>query len=63
MNGSTITPGMIDAHSHLMFYGITEREYVNLRDPGIQTVEDVVAKIEQYLATARTNSEFWPLKE
>ena len=29
--GFTITPGMIDAHSHLMFYGVAMQEYVDLR--------------------------------
>lgn len=47
LQGSCVTPGMIDAHSHLMFYGISVNEYVNLRDPGTQSVEDVLAKIEE----------------
>ena len=46
LNGLTVTPGIIDAHSHILFYGITENEYVNLREAGTHTIEDVVNKIE-----------------
>ena len=46
LNGKCMTPGMIDAHTHLMYYGQGELDYVNLRPPEVQTVEDVVAKIE-----------------
>jgi len=45
MNGLTITPGMIDAHSHLMYYGVGENDYVNLRGKDTKSIEDVVAKI------------------
>jgi len=31
LNGKTVTPGMIDAHLHLMYYGQAENDYVNLR--------------------------------
>lgn len=47
LNGLCMTPGMIDAHTHLMYYGQGEIDYVNLRPPGVQTVEDLVAKIEE----------------
>jgi predicted amidohydrolase YtcJ len=47
LDGLTVTPGIIDAHSHLMFYGVTVNEYVNLREIGTQTIADVVVKIEE----------------
>ena len=53
LKGLTMTPGIIDAHTHLLFYGITENEYVSLRDPGLQSVEDVVAKIEEAVQNAQ----------
>jgi len=45
LNGLCMTPGMIDAHTHLMYYGQGEIDYVNLRPPEVQTVEDLAAKI------------------
>lgn len=45
LNGRTVTPGMIDAHLHLMYYGQGENDYVNLRNAA--TVPDVVALIEE----------------
>jgi len=46
LNGRCMTPGMIDAHTHLMYYGQGEIDYVNLRPPEVQTIEDLVEKIE-----------------
>lgn len=45
LRGKTVTPGLIDAHTHLMYYGQAENDYVNLRPPEVQSIEDVVAKI------------------
>ncbi|MBN2102887.1 amidohydrolase family protein [bacterium] len=47
LKGKCMTPGIIDAHTHLMYYGQGEIDYVNLRPPEVQTVEDLVAKIEE----------------
>jgi predicted amidohydrolase YtcJ len=44
LNGRTVTPGMIDAHLHLMYYGQAEKDYVNLRH--LDTIDQVVAAIE-----------------
>ena len=43
LNGRTVTPGMIDAHLHLMYYGQAENDYVNLRC--YDTIEEVVRAI------------------
>ncbi len=45
LNGYTVTPGMIDAHLHLMYYGQSENDFVNLRSA--TTIEQVVDAIEQ----------------
>ena len=45
LNGKCMTPGMIDAHTHLMYYGQGELDYVNLRPPDVQNIDDLVAKI------------------
>jgi len=44
LNGLTVTPGMIDAHLHLMYYGQAENDYVNLRNAN--TIAEVVSAIE-----------------
>ncbi len=50
LNGRCVTPGMIDAHLHLQYYGQTENEYVNLRPPRAETIEDVVDLIAEDVA-------------
>ena len=47
LNGRTVTPGMIDAHLHLMYYGQAEKDFVNLRPPEVNNIEEVVAAIEE----------------
>jgi predicted amidohydrolase YtcJ len=47
LNGRTVTPGMIDSHLHLMYYGQVENDYVNLRPPKVNNIEDVVKAIEE----------------
>jgi len=50
LDGLTVTPGMIDAHSHLMYYGQAENDYVNLRPPEVTTIAEIIAKIEERIA-------------
>lgn len=50
LNGRCVTPGMIDAHLHLQYYGQTENDYVNLRPPHAETIEDVVNLIAEEVA-------------
>ncbi len=47
LNGRTVTPGMIDAHLHLMYYGQGENDFVNLRPPAVTNIRQVVDKIKQ----------------
>ncbi|MBN1780091.1 amidohydrolase family protein [bacterium] len=44
LNGRTVTPGMIDSHLHLMYYGQAEKDYVNLRT--CNSIIEVVTAIE-----------------
>jgi len=50
LGGKTVTPGLIDAHTHLMYYGQAENEYVNLRPPEVTSIAEIVAKIEERVA-------------
>ena len=45
LNGRTVTPGMIDAHLHLMYYGQAENDYVNLRH--LKNIAEVISAIEE----------------
>jgi len=51
LNGLTVTPGIIDAHAHLMYYGQAENDFVNLRPPDVQDIADVVATIGAHIQT------------
>jgi predicted amidohydrolase YtcJ len=44
--GRTVTPGLIDSHNHLMYYGQVENDYVNLRPPAVTSIAQVVERIE-----------------
>ncbi|MBN1996681.1 amidohydrolase family protein [candidate division KSB1 bacterium] len=46
LNGRTVTPGMIDAHLHLMYYGQGENDFVNLRPPAVTTIQEAMDKIK-----------------
>jgi len=50
LDGLTVTPGMIDAHSHLLYYGQTENDYVNLRPPEVTSIAEILAKIEERIS-------------
>ncbi|MFC2084230.1 amidohydrolase family protein [Bacteroidota bacterium] len=45
--GKTVTPGMIDAHSHLMYYGQAENDFVNVRPPEVTTIQQVLDKLQE----------------
>ncbi|MBN2415391.1 amidohydrolase family protein [bacterium] len=45
LNGRTVTPGMIDAHLHLMYYGQAENDFLNLRH--CNTIAEVVDAIAE----------------
>ncbi|MBT7466666.1 MAG: amidohydrolase family protein [Bacteroidetes bacterium] len=48
LSGRTVTPGMIDAHLHLMYYGQAENDYVNLRHAN--TISEVVQALAARVA-------------
>ncbi len=52
ITGYTVTPGIIDAHSHLMYYGQCENQYVNLRPPDVTSIDDILEKIEERINQA-----------
>lgn len=39
LNGKTATPGLIDSHTHLIYYGQAENDYLNLRPPAATSTE------------------------
>ena len=45
LEGKTVTPGIIDAHTHLIYYGQAENQYVNLRPPEVTSIAEIMAKI------------------
>lgn len=47
LDGFTVTPGFIDAHTHMLYYGQAENEYVNLRPPEVTSIAELVSKIEE----------------
>ncbi len=47
LDGLTVTPGIIDAHTHMIYFGQAENQYVNLRPPEVTSIAEIVAKIEE----------------
>lgn len=47
LDGLTVTPGIIDAHTHMIYYGQAENQYVNLRPPEVTSIDEIVARIEE----------------
>lgn len=47
LNGKTVTPGLIDSHTHLIYYGQIENDYVNLRPPEVTSIADIVSKVAE----------------
>lgn len=47
LTGKTVTPGLIDAHNHLVYYGQSEKDFVNLRPPAVRSIADIVAKVAE----------------
>jgi len=50
ITGYTVTPELNDAHSHLMYYGQCENQYVNLRPPDVTSIADILDKIEEKIS-------------
>lgn len=47
LDGLTVTPGIIDAHTHMIYFGQAENQYVNLRPPEVTSIDEILAKIEE----------------
>lgn len=49
LKGKTVTPGLIDSHYHLMYYGQQFWQgYLNIRHPVVQSKADLLQVVEQY---------------
>lgn len=59
--GKTVTPGLIDSHTHLAHYGQTLLESVSLRPPGVTSIVTLVAAIAERIET--TAADDWVLGE
>ncbi len=45
-----MTPGIIDAHTHMIYFGQSENEYVNLRPPEVTSIEELLNKLEERIS-------------
>jgi len=52
LQGKTVTPGLIDAHGHLLYWGQINNDFVNLRPPEVISIADIVVKISAAVSQA-----------
>jgi predicted amidohydrolase YtcJ len=53
LKGKTVTPGFVDSHLHLHYYGKQFQEYfIDIRYPAVKTREDLIEKVTAKVATA-----------
>ena len=45
LKGKTVTPGLIDAHCHLLYMGLSTRYFESFMPPEIKTIKDMQAKV------------------
>jgi len=57
LKGQCLSPGLIDAHSHLMHFGQMEKHFVNLRPPKVHDFASLGRALAQ--AAARTPAGEW----
>src|SRR5437016_2968414 len=50
MGGRLVVPGLVDAHCHLVSYGVTARREADLR--GARSIADIQARLRDHLITA-----------
>lgn len=55
LKGKTVTPGLIDAHTHLAYYGQGELYFVNLRPPEVTSIPDIVRLIDERVKITPAN--------
>jgi predicted amidohydrolase YtcJ len=53
LKGKGVSPGIIDAHSHLMAYGIVELSYVNIRPPRVNSFRTLGEVLREAAAKRR----------
>lgn len=54
LKGATVTPGLIDAHNHMMYFGNQRKFFLDIRPPKVQKKEDLIRVIAE---AARTTPE------
>ncbi|MFV0477540.1 MAG: amidohydrolase [Parahaliea sp.] len=62
LNGKTLIPGFIDAHSHLLFHGLTRSRFIDLNSPPVgvvNSIEDIFALLKE--RAAQTPAGDWVL--
>lgn len=53
LKGKTVTPGFVDSHLHLHYYGKQFQEnFIDIRFPAVKTREDLIEKVRVKVATA-----------
>ncbi|MEG0383256.1 MAG: amidohydrolase, partial [Solibacillus sp.] len=50
LDGKTLMPGIIDAHLHLVLYGVFQLNF-SCKDPAIQSIEDVLSSLAERAKT------------
>ena len=55
LKGKTVTPGFVDSHLHMHYYGKQfQQNFIDIRFPTVKTREDLMEKVKAKVATART---------
>jgi len=53
LKGRTVTPGIIDAHNHMMYFGEQLKYKVDIRPPKVRTNRDLLRVVEEATKTKR----------
>lgn len=51
LQGRTVTPGIIDAHNHMMYYGEQMKYQLDIRPPKVRTKEDLLRVVREATKT------------
>ena len=64
LQGQTVTPGLIDAHNHLMSYGTLLSNFVPMVPPEVRTLDQLLTKVQEAVAAKPVGDwvqgYFWP---
>jgi predicted amidohydrolase YtcJ len=47
LKGATVTPGLIDAHNHMMYFGNQRKFFLDIRPPKVQTRDDLLRVVRE----------------